>query len=584
MRRSISVVDAGLLVLVFLAPLAWAKSVMTVFTLPKFLALNAGLCLAAWGAALRPESLAAGETALDLPLLAGLGVAVLSAAASSDPSTSLIGRYDSYAFGLWGLAIAAAAVQLAARSARGREAERARWLIWSAALAGGYGVLQKCGFDPIFHIKSLPAGGRAVSTLGSPVDLGAFLAVAWPLSLWGVDIERRPLPAAAAILIAGGILASGSRAAALAAGVGAAAYWLMSRRRPRESLLPSLGIALAAVAGAIAWSFRPHASVSDVSRLEVWKTSWTALVRNPWLGVGPDGFEDFFRRFRTEHFVAVMGSQHHQAYPHNDLLQALACLGLLGAAAYAWLLTALARSARRSLEAETSRPLAAALAAGILALWVNLEFNPVAVEVVVFGALVAGFLTSLSSVPAETRRLPRSLFLAAGGLTTFGLACALNMARADAAYMIATRAQGSGDFTAARANFARARELLPCEQTYTLEEVNALGDWINATHDVPGRLALLALADADGRAALACHPRQINAHYIAGSAARMHVDLGFKDQIVIAAREFDAALEFDPQFGPLLAARLQVARMMGDAKLAAELESRLAPTARSQSR
>jgi hypothetical protein len=256
-----------------------------------------------------------------------------------------------------------------------------------------------------------------------------------------------------------------------------------------------------------------------------------------------------------------MTSQHNQAYPHNDLLQVLACLGLLGAAVYAWLLFALAKTGRRALEHEKARPLAAALAAGIIALWVNLEFNPVALEVLVFAAAASGLLVSLSSVAATPGRFPRPLFLAAGALATFSLAGALSMARADAVFMSAAKAQAAGDFAAARLLFARARAAEPCEQSYTLAEMNALGDWINATHDVNGRLSLLSRAEADGREAVGCHPREVNAHYIAGAAARMQYDLGFKDQLIVAAREFDAALALDPMFEPLIAARRDVARL-----------------------
>lgn len=572
MKRSNFAVDAGFFLLVVGVPLAWSSVFIAEFTLAKFLMLNAALVLAAWGAALRPEALASGRTELDLPLLAGLVAACLAAAAAADPSTSLIGRYDSWAYGLWSLTLVAAVVQLAARSARGRESDRADWLIWTAALIAGYGILQKYGFDPIFHVQTLPTGRRAVSTLGSPVDLGALLALALPLSLWRVDSDRRPLSAIAAILIAGGLLATGSRGAMLAAAAGAAAYWLMSRRRPGSSLLPSLGIALAVVAAAVVWTARPGATASDIARREVWKTAWTAFVQNPWIGVGPDGFEDAFRRLRTAAFVTALGSDHRQAYPHNDILQVLSTVGLLGAAAYAWLLAVIVKAARRALEPAGTRALAAGLAAGLLALWVNLALNPIALEVLAFAAAAAGLLFSLSAPASDSAPLPRPLFLAAGTLAMLSLFCAIGMARADIVFKKGALAQASRDFASARRQFAWARAASPCELSYILAEVNAIGDWINATHVVDERLALLALAEADGNQAKSCHPRQVMAPYIAGAAARMHADLGFKDHLVLAAREFDAALVLDPKFGALLEARLSVARLMGDSKRVAEME------------
>ncbi|MBI2787199.1 MAG: hypothetical protein HYX59_00825, partial [Elusimicrobia bacterium] len=209
-------------------PLAWTKLFIAEFTLAKLLVLNAALAAAAVAAALQPRAVSAGVTALDLPLAAGLVLIGLSAALSDDPFTSLRGRYDSYAYGAWGLALAAAAAQLAARGVRGREGATARCLGWSAAAVGGYAVLQRLGIDPIFHLKVLPAGGRAVSTLGSPVDLGALLALLWPAALWRADRERGALSALLAALVAGGLIASGSRGAMLAAAAGTARYWLWS--------------------------------------------------------------------------------------------------------------------------------------------------------------------------------------------------------------------------------------------------------------------------------------------------------------------------------------------------------------------
>lgn len=484
----------------------------------------------------------------------------LSAALSDDPFTSLRGRYDSYAYGVWGLALAAAAAQLAARGVRGREGATARCLGWSAAAVGGYAVLQRLGIDPIFHLKQLPAGGRAVSTLGSPVDLGALLSLLWPAALWRADRERGALSALPAVLIAGGLIASGSRGAMLAAAAGAAIYWLLSRREARTALPGALGLAALAVAFAIGWSFRPGASVSDRARVEVWKAALDAFRLRPWLGWGPDGFEDAFKLLRSDLFVSLLGSTRYQAYAHNDILHVLSGLGLLGAAAYAWLLAALCLAAKRGLKSE-DRSLPAALFAGLLALWVNLAINPVALEVLVLAAVCAGLLAS-ASAPPEDRAPSRGVLAVLACLAAFSLYHASVLVRADAAYKRGAKAQAAGNFAVARPEIARARRAAPCEFSYLQGEVNAVGDWINATHDVPERLALLALADADAAAALSCHPRQAMSHYIAAYSARMHAELGFKDRLAEAALEYDRALALDPKFEPLLEARRDVSRLM----------------------
>lgn len=561
MRRSRFAVDAALFLLIVVVPLAWTKLFIAEFTLAKLLVLNAGLALAAFAALARPSAIAAGRTALDIPLAAGLSVIVLSAALSDDPMTSLRGRYDSYAYGAWGLVLAAASYQLAARGARGREDEASRWLGWSAAAVGGYAILQKLGIDPVFHVKVLPTGNRAVSTLGSPVDLGAFLALLWPLTVRRVDAERSALPMILAVLVAGGLIASGSRGAMFAAAVGSACYWLLSRREPGSALARSLGAAALAVALVLAWSFRSGASVRDLARREVWKTAWAAFQLRPWLGWGPDGFEDMFKLLRSDRFVEILGSSTYQAYAHNDLLHVLSGTGLLGAAAYAWLLVALCLAAKRALQSAEGRGRAAALFSGLLALWVNLALNPVALEVIVLAAVCAGLLVSVAAPPEP--RVPARLPLAVlAALAFVSLVHAAVLVRTDAAYKRGAKAQAARDFAAARAEFARVRRAAPCELYYITGEANALGDWINATHDIPERLALLALADADAGAAVSCHPRKSMSHYVAASVSRMHADLGFRDRLPQAVAEFDRALALDPKFEPLRLARADAARLL----------------------
>ncbi len=560
-----TVVAGALLALIVLVPLAWSKLFIAEFTLAKLLVINAALALAAVAAAMNPGAIAGGRSALDFPLAAGLTVILLSAAFSDDPLTSLRGRYDSYAYGAWGLLLAAAAAQLAARGTRGLRDETARWLGWSAAIVGGYAILQKLGVDPIFHLKQLPTGGRAVSTLGSPVDLGAMLALLWPLALRRFDIERGARSALLAALVAGGLLASGSRGAMLAAAAGSAIYWMLSRREPRTALPRSLGAAALAAGFALAWSLRSGASVSDLARLEVWKAAWAAFSQRPWLGWGLDGFQDSFRLLRSDAFVSLLGSGSYQAYPHNDFLHVLSGIGVVGAAAYAWLLFAVCRAAQRALQPEPGRGLAAALFAGLLALWINVALNPVALEVLVLAAVCAGLLAS-ASASSQPRAPSQHLLAAFAALALVSLVHAAVLARADAVYKRGAKASAAGGFAAARADFARARKMAPCELAYITGEVNAVGDWINATHDIPQRLALLALADADAGAALSCHPRQSMSHYVAAGVSRMHADLGFRDRLPQAVREFDRALALDPKFEPLLSARRDAARLLPPAR------------------
>ncbi|UPT72571.1 MAG: O-antigen ligase family protein [Elusimicrobiota bacterium] len=458
------------------------------------------------------------------------------------------------------MTLVAAAAQLAARGAREREDAVLRLLSRASAAVGAYAVVQRLGWDPVLSLNELPTGARAVSTLGSPVDLGAYLALLVPAAIWRADRERGAEAWIAAALVAAGLAASGSRGAMAAAAIGTAAYALISRWDARRALRSSAALAVLLAAGAVAWACRAGASVSDQGRREVWKTSVNLFLARPWLGWGPDGFAEAFKLHRTDAFVTIAGANHYQAYAHNDLLHVLSSLGLPGTAAYFWLLAALLGAAAAALGAAKDRRLPAALCAGLLALWVNLQLNPVATEVWIAAALCAGLLVSLARAD-ENAAFPRAVLVVPALLLSAGLLYAADSLRNDLVYKRGLRAHVAGRFAEARVTIARARRSRTCELSYLMGEFNAITDWINADRNVEARLALLALADADAREALACHPRLAMSHYIAAGSARIHYDLGFKERLADAAREYDAALALDPKFGPLLDARAGVTRL-----------------------
>lgn len=549
-------------------PLAWTTSVLAAYTLPKFAALAAGAALCAAGLALDwvQGRSPARRTPLDLPIAAGLCALALSSCFSQDPLLSLFGRYNSYAYGLWPFLLYALLFYSSAWSFQGARLRRFLGLLLGVgAVTGAYAVLQTLGLDP-FLKAVLPSGGRAVSTLGSPVDLGAFLVLLLPLALHWTLAQGRWAGLLALSAISGGVIASGSRGAWLAAAAGALVYAGLAAktRAPRAALLAGL-VALGVAglsAGVLAQRGRRPA---DSARVEVWKTAWESFLRRPWLGSGPDTFEQVFRRHRTEGFVRGMSSTtHFQAHAHNDLLQALATGGALGAAAYLFLLVALWREARARLSDPAVRATAAALSAGLLALFINMKFNPVALEVLALAAVLCAGLCSLNAPPAAEPPTVRASALPA--------AAALLIA-ASSVYLAGRWLLADSNLKAARVE--RAVALNGCENSYKIQLVNGLAERINATKDVAERLRLLGLGTAAAEAALRCHPNDVNSHYLAGMAAFLKAQLGFSSELAAAAGHLDAALALDPMFLPLLETRLDVARRAGDLPAQAELRARI---------
>lgn len=559
---------AGVSLAMVAVPLAWTTSVFASYTLPKIAALSAGAALSAaglalaWGQGRSP----ARRTPLDLPIAAGLCALALSACFSQDPLLSLFGRYNSYAYGLWPFLLYAFLFYAAAWSFQGERMRRLLGLLLAVGAAtGAYAVLQAVGLDPILKV-ALPSGGRAVSTLGSPVDLGAFLVLLLPLALHWTLARGRAEGLLALSAISGGVIASGSRGAWLAAAAGALVYAGLTAkaRAPRSALLA--GLVALGVAGLSAGVLAQRGRLpADSARVEVWKTAWESFLRRPWLGSGPDTFEQVFRRHRTEGFVRGMRSTtHFQAHAHNDLLQALATGGALGAAAYLFLLVTLWRAARARLSDPSVRAMAAALSAGLLALFINMKFNPVALEVLALAAVLCAALCALNSPPAAEAPPGRASALPAAAALLFAAASVALAGR----WLLADTNLKAG-------RVDRSIALNACENSYKIVFVNGLADRINATKVVDERLRLLNLGTAAAEAALRCHPNDVNSHYLAGMAAYLKAQLGFSSELAAAAAHFDAALALDPMFLPLLETRLEVARRADDRPAQAALGARI---------
>ena len=216
------------------------------------------------------------------------------------------------------------------------------WLKWAGVALSVHCILQYAGFDPVLGIHELHSGRRASAWVGSPVDLGAILAMAAPLAgAW--------LP-----LLVAGILATGSRGALVAVA------FALAPARVRWLLAPLIlaGVLLAP-------------APKDMARRELSHIAWRGFVDAPWIGNGPGTFYVTLNRKRTTLLTALVGEAYMQTNAHNDILEALCTVGILGLFAYLFMVWPLLRHP------------------SLLALFVNLKFNPVSFEVLCAAALVA---------------------------------------------------------------------------------------------------------------------------------------------------------------------------------------------------
>ena len=254
------------------------------------------------------------------------------------------------------------------------------WLtiVACALLQAVYGLLAHAGgSETIFGIWSRNNPGVAHGSFSNRNLFAAYLALTWPLAvtIWW----RRSIPMlnkmpyelrVAASVISGGIigaalLASASRLGSAAGLTGLLiglmlwAYYRNSNNRP-IAVWPMLLTTAAALIAAIWYGLTPLAERLTVTsieqgRFEVYTRMITELPAHWWLtGIGLGGFEAVFKQIQPGHIGAWYD------YAHNDLLQWLLEMGLVGAGLLLTVLVAVVRY--RSLDSERV-PLYAGLAA-----------------------------------------------------------------------------------------------------------------------------------------------------------------------------------------------------------------------------
>jgi tetratricopeptide (TPR) repeat protein len=344
-----------------------------------------------------------GETvAFPAPLLLLLALAIAS--------VWQVANGWAFAFRL-ALLLAGTAVYVAvARSAGapGRPAGYLGALCLSAAVATGYGIIQRLGLDPF-----LAPDSRFVATFGNPHLYAEFIAPLLPAALCLALAGRGARWAAAALaglgFLAAGLLWARGRGPILGAAASLAfLLWALRRIAPellrarRRRLWASAGV-LAGVAGPMvfggnvaAWKPwnpppAPHpsrgaaaivparpAQVGDAGvdfRLAVYRDTLTMVRERPFTGFGLGNFRIAYRAHGK-----TTAATYPEVYPvghvHNDLLEVAAELGLPAAAVFAWMFLRFIRASvtrARGTPPEGAWPRAAA-GAGLVALGINSLF------------------------------------------------------------------------------------------------------------------------------------------------------------------------------------------------------------------
>jgi O-antigen ligase len=192
--------------------------------------------------------------------------------------------------------------------------------------------------------------------------------VGW-LALGGPEGSAAIRQATVAMFLVVGLLASQSRGGVVAFAVSTAALPLAFRHR-RQAVVVIAAIAILGLAwiglGGVIEGFEKRGL--EASRLVLWEDMARMIPRFPVLGVGFNAFGTAYLRYQTIWRMLFIGEA------HNDYLQVLLDLGLVGSALVASLLVTLFRAAAR---AASRTPLDAGILGALLALGFHalVDFN-----------------------------------------------------------------------------------------------------------------------------------------------------------------------------------------------------------------
>lgn len=359
-----------LIVTAWLVSLAVAPGLLNdAVELPKLVALALSTALLAGigiGRAVFLRTPAHGNWPLAAPLALLGGAAVLSMANTAAPSWSLFAL-------LYLAAMLVAAFTASLIPSRERLLNS---IMSAAAVVALYGLGQYVGFEFLDwapHFKP-----RIFSTMGNPVFLGGFLSAMFPLVLarWVMAEKEETKDLLTLLLASLGLAAfltwTRTSWAAIAAGTIVQGAMLASTPRGRAVLKRNQGwlaaaFLLALVAAAVINSTRmlgtPGVPVADRLhdalnlkgyslrfRLVTFESALRIARSHPVLGAGVGSFPVHYPSTRLATWAARTEKTYsyasQEAYTHNDHLQFLAEIGIVGFGAWLWLLICALRLAR----------------------------------------------------------------------------------------------------------------------------------------------------------------------------------------------------------------------------------------------
>ncbi|HET9794106.1 MAG TPA: O-antigen ligase family protein [Thermoanaerobaculia bacterium] len=346
-------------------------------------------------------------------VLRGLAERAVNSRGISD-STAIRGTVLSLAAVFAGIALYDAARRVSASDRR----RAVRAAAAGAAVSAAVAWLQSRGFVGASRSAYWKMIGRFPGLQSDPNAAGVLAALAIGPSVAAALHARRKAPwIAAALALAAGIAASGSRSGVLAAVISVAAVLVVDRRAPSRWRRPAVALFAAAVTAALLLASRGHGgalervlSVFDrgtpfeyrtSSRSLFWRCAWDAFRSAPLGGIGWNAFS-----WKLPDLAAARGTALPvMDNPGNFYLQLLCETGLAGALLFALFVGRAARSASEAFGGDfPERGAAAALAGLVPALAVGSHLFAAEVSIAAF--LMLALVADGRGERAPARRTP----------------------------------------------------------------------------------------------------------------------------------------------------------------------------------
>jgi hypothetical protein len=295
-----------------------------------------------------------------------------------------------------------------------------RMLIVSAGALSAFSALRLAEISlrtetPVWSALDFMWRLRFNSFYGDLNAAGSLYALFLVPAIWIAWRERRIWAGVPSLFLGLALWLAGSRAA-VAAAIGALGLvWLVSARPKRGTVVLAGSLALIVVALITGTSVRNAPPESAFNfRAELTKAAFRLAAEAPVFGIGLNRFKPASAGVFSDEVINQHSWARYGENAHNNFLQILVELGVVGLAAFLWLLTPLFLNVWRRLTTHTATPAISGLAGGVTAFLLSaLLGHPLLSEhVQPMFFLTLGVATGISASAVAPRAVSRLYALA----------------------------------------------------------------------------------------------------------------------------------------------------------------------------